>query len=253
VAVALLRLADEARVPLLLAPTRLVLGSRHCCGEAGQKEEAHPRGGRQPGEGGRLRAASLLPRVRAGRREGKDTEELMLCGRIEASEGRLQCRRQAQLHGQGEGQRPPSQRNASRGLRSAAGTSTAPSRPRRPRPVIMSPVLVIASSTPTRSSVRRTDVPPEGGGGAMDPDGLQLGVPTADPASGGGWRSIMGNRGPRGFDRRREPTAFVAALRGPKSRDDHSVVLELDRREPHLLIYGGRGKGAEFRCAGSAR
>jgi pSer/pThr/pTyr-binding forkhead associated (FHA) protein len=47
-----------------------------------------------------------------------------------------------------------------------------------------------------------------------------------------------------------EPTPFVGAARSPNREDEYSLCLETAQRGPHLLAYGGPGKGAEFPLSG---
>lgn len=47
-----------------------------------------------------------------------------------------------------------------------------------------------------------------------------------------------------------EPTPFVGAARSPKSEDEYSLCLEIAQSGPHLLAYGGPGKGGEFPLSG---
>jgi pSer/pThr/pTyr-binding forkhead associated (FHA) protein len=51
-------------------------------------------------------------------------------------------------------------------------------------------------------------------------------------------------------DSAREPTPFADAPQSPKPEIEYSVCLELAQSGPHLLAYGGPGKGKEFPLTG---
>lgn len=47
-----------------------------------------------------------------------------------------------------------------------------------------------------------------------------------------------------------EPTPFLGGAQSPKREDEYSICLETAQRGPHLLAYGGPGKGGEFPLSG---
>lgn len=51
-------------------------------------------------------------------------------------------------------------------------------------------------------------------------------------------------------ERAHEPTPFLGGPHSPKREDEYSICLETARRGPHLLAYGGPGKGGEYPLTG---